>query len=142
MSDRTKLIIAAAVITIAAGALRFYRLADQSFWTDEATSVMTARAPLDKISEYSSTLSNSLPTYFLLLRPLVHDSGPYVEFRARCLSAVAGALSAGMFVALVYCWQRSHKAAIFAGCLLGVNPLHIWYSQEARAYALMMLFGI
>src|SRR5262249_2030244 len=30
-------------------------------------------------------------------------------------------------------------AALFAALLLAVSPLHIWYSQEARQYALVVL---
>ncbi len=43
---------------------------------------------------------------------------------------------------VVGCWRRRADVALAAGLLLAVNPLHIWYSQETRAYALMLFFGL
>src|SRR5207237_5760975 len=97
--------------------------------------IWTAQIPLNRIVEESS-YNNSLPTYFLLLRGILGGASENVEFRARSLSVVAGALSIPVLIGLVYCWRRHWGAALMAGLLLAVNPLHLWYSQEARAYAL------
>lgn len=35
----------------------------------------------------------------------------------------------------------THRAALVAAAFVAVNPLFIWYSQEARAYALFVLLG-
>jgi hypothetical protein len=122
--------------------LRFYRLSSQSLWTDEVSSIQIARAPLDEIYQRSLTESNSLPTYFLLLRAVLSDSKDQLEFRARFLSAMAGALSIPVFIGVVCFWRRHRGAALLAGLLLAVNPLHIWYSQETRAYSPMLFFGL
>src|SRR5207237_7192622 len=45
-------------------------------------------------------------------------------------------------MALVFLWRRNLWVAVAAGLLLAVNPLHLWYSQEARGYALMLLLGL
>src|SRR5437773_1936207 len=47
-----------------------------------------------------------------------------------------------LLVGLVYRWRRHWPSALIGGLLLAINPLHIWYSQEVRAYALMLLFGL
>jgi len=142
-AHRRNLTLAVALlITLAGFALRFYRLSNQSLWTDEVSSITTARLPLSQITEHSAAVNNSLPTYFLLLRAAMGKSNEDIEFRARWLSALAGALSVPLLIGVVYLWRRRCSAALLAGLLLAINPLHLWYSQEARAYALMLLFGL
>lgn len=130
------------LLTLAGFALRFYRLSSQSLWTDEVSSITTARVPLSQIVEQSAAVNNCLPTYFLLLRAVVGESNRNIEFRARWLSALAGALSVPLLIGVVYLWRQQWAAALLAGLLLAVNPLHLWYSQELRAYATMLFFGL
>ena len=111
-------------------------------WTDEVSSVETAREPLSKMTKDSGSENVYLPGYFLLLGAVLNDASRDVEFRARGLSAVAGALSVPLFISLVYCWRRRWGTAMLAGLLLTVNPLHLWYSQEVRGYATMLFFGL
>jgi uncharacterized membrane protein len=86
--------------------------------------------------------ANSLPTYFLLLKPFIGTATIDLEFRARLLSVIAGALSVPVFIGVVYLWRQQRGAALLAGALLAINPLHLWYSQEVRGYAMMLLFGL
>jgi len=130
-----------ALLLLATG-LRLFRLDNQSFWTDEVSSIINARAPLDKISEISATLNNCPPTYFFVLRPIIGESNQRIEFNARLLSALSGSLSIPLFIGVVWFWRKRWDTALVAGLALAVNPLHIWYSQEVRAYALMLLFGL
>ena len=97
---------------------------------------------MDRVYYYSTKFSNSLPTYFLLLKAALPESNTDIEYDARLLSVLAGTLSVPVFIGVVYCWRRHTGAALLAGLLLAVNPLHIWYSQEARAYTLMLFFGL
>lgn len=128
-------------LTFLALGLRLYRLSSQSLWVDEVYSMWVAKAPLDQVW-INSTKFNVLPTYFLILRAILPDSNIGIEWAARLLSALAGALSVPVFIGVVYCWRRHTRVALLAGLLLAVNPLHIWYSQEARAYSLMLFFGL
>jgi 4-amino-4-deoxy-L-arabinose transferase-like glycosyltransferase len=130
------------LLTLAGFSLRFYRLSNQSLWTDEISSITTARVPLSQITQQSGEVNNCLPTYFLLLRAVLGDSNQDIEFRARWLSALMGALSVPLLIGVVYLWRQQWAAALLAGLLLAVNPLHLWYSQEARAYATMLFFGL
>ena len=130
------------LVTLAGVVLRFYRLSNQSLWTDEVSSIATARVPLSEIMDRSGAVNNCLPTYFLLLRAVLGDANRDIEFRARWLSALAGALSVPLLIGVVYRWRRQWGAALLAGLLLAVNPLHLWYSQEVRAYATMLFFGL
>jgi hypothetical protein len=135
-------IVLTLVLTLLGLTLRFYRISDQSLWTDEIASIETARVPLSQITQVSGRRNNCLPTYFLVLRALVGDSNRDIEFRARSLSAVLGGLSVALLTAVVFYWRRNRAAALLAGLLLAINPLHLWYSQEVRAYATMLFFGL
>lgn len=138
---RKQFVLLALAVTLLGAGLRFYRLDQQSLWTDEVYSIQVARAPLGEICQQSARLNNSLPAYFLLLRPVVGSQGSDLDARARWLSALAGALTVPVFIGVVLLWRKDEKVALLAGLLLAINPLHLWYSQEARAYALMLLFG-
>ena len=140
--SRRSFLIAIILLTLVSFGLRLFRLANQSFWIDEISSITTARAPMKYVYEGSILAANSLPTYFLMLRPFVAGSTADLEFRARLLSAIAGALTVPVFIGVVYLWRRQRGTALFAGALLAINPLHLWYSQETRGYTLMLLFGL
>ncbi len=140
---RRRVVIALALsLTLVGFTLRFYRLSNQSMWTDEVSSVETARGPLSQTWQGSGVENVYLPGYFLLLRAVLSDANPDIEFRARGLSALAGGLSVPLLIGLVFCWRRQWGTALLAGLLLAVNPLHLWYSQEVRAYATMLFFGL
>ena len=130
------------LLTFFALGLRLFRLGNQSFWVDEVSSILTAQGPLKGIYERSALAANSLPTFFLLLKPFVSGASTDLEFRARLLSVIAGTLSVPLFVGVVYFWRRKVVTALLAGLLLAVNPLHLWYSQEVRGYALMLMAGL
>jgi hypothetical protein len=122
--------------------IRLFRLTNQSFWIDEVSSILAAQSPLNNIYERSALASNSLPTYFILLKAFIGNTTEDLEFRARLLSVIAGALSIPLFAGVVYLWRKQRGTALLAGALLAVNPLHLWYSQEVRGYAVTLLFGI
>ncbi len=130
------------LLTLLGFGVRLFRLGNQSFWVDEVSSIMAAQGPLHGIYERSVLAANSLPTFFLMLKPFVAATGANIEVRARLLSVIAGTLSVPAFIGVVYLWRRNRGAALLAGALLAVNPLHLWYSQEVRGYAVMLLFGL
>ena len=130
------------LLTLVALSLRFYRLSNQSLWTDEVSSIQTAQEPLAKMTKDSGSENVYLPGYFLLLGAVLDDAKQDLEFRARGLSALAGAMSVPLLIGVVFCWRRQWGTALLAGLLLAVNPLHLWYSQEVRGYATMLFFGL
>jgi hypothetical protein len=141
-SSRKSIAVTVIALLLLATGLRLFRLDNQSFWTDEISSIINARAPLNQISEISATLNNCPPTYFLVLRSIIGKSNERIEFRARLLSALSGSLSIPLFIGVVWYWRKRWDTALVAGLALAINPLHLWYSQEVRAYALMLLFGL
>jgi len=124
-----------------AAALRFLHLGHNSLWIDEFASLITARAPLPLIPESALRYDAfELPMYFWLLHGIVHGYGES-EWALRFISAAGGALTVPVIWLLARDLSRSVWVANMTGLLLATNPLHLWYSQEARPYALMVFFG-
>ena len=132
--SRIGFLIPAALIVALSLILRLYRLGSQELWLDEAGSYYMATLPgwLSGIA-----LDNTPPLYNLLLRGFITLFGSS-EAAVRLLSVLAGTL----FVAATI-WAGKEifnsRAALWAGLLAAVSPIHIYYSQEARAYVLALL---
>ena len=62
------------------------------------------------------------------------------EFGLRSLSALAGVATIPVAY-LIGIELRGRRAGLAAAALVAVNPMLLWYSQEARAYALLALLG-
>ena len=129
------------LITLLATALRLYQLGVKSFWFDECfTYSVTAILPLDRAWEAIVEDAFHPPLYFLLVRLLLTFAG-ISEYAARFLSAALGVMT----VPVIYQVGRrfgGESVGIVAALLLAVNPFHVWYSQEARTYAPMLLFSL
>lgn len=117
-------------------ALRLSRLDAQSLWIDEAFSVSRAQ-----LGPWLAGVGDELypPLYYSGLAVWVIFTGTS-EFAVRFFSVMPGVIA----VALAARAAREHSlaAAIFAGALLTLSPLAIYFAQETRAYALAGLFGI
>jgi uncharacterized membrane protein len=135
------------LITALALAIRLAWLGSKSLWVDEADSVYFASHSFPDI--FSRLCDPHPPGYYALLR--VFLAWGQSEFWVRLPSAIAGTLTVPLLVALgreldaVFAHNvRSlgHHTAVLASLLLAVAPLHVWYSQEARMYALVTLLGL
>jgi mannosyltransferase len=121
-----------------ATALRFYRLAGQSFWSDEGNSVALAQAGLGEIAARTA-LDIHPPLYYWLLHIWMRVFGGS-EIAIRSLSAVAGVL----LVAVVYVLGArlfTTRVGLLAAFITAVSPFQVYYAQEARMYTLLALLG-
>lgn len=120
-------------------ALRFATLRLQSFWVDEAyTRAIVAHGLGHALSTIPRTESTP-PLYYVLLWFWSRVFG-IGEAGLRSFSAVCGTLT----IPLLYVLGRrlfSERVGLIAAVLAAVNPLLVWYSQEARAYALLVLLS-
>jgi 4-amino-4-deoxy-L-arabinose transferase-like glycosyltransferase len=133
--------IAVGGLTLLAIVLRFVGLDAKGFWQDEAATVLLTRLDLGgMLSELiKGEVEATPPLYFLLAQGWSRVFGDG-EVGIRSLSVLVGAAT----VPVAYLAARelvSRRAGIVAAALVAVNPLLIWYSQEARAYALMVLLS-
>jgi mannosyltransferase len=125
-------------LTVVAAALRFSTLDLQSFWHDEAVTVgrvldANLFTTLDRVPGSEATP----PLYYALAWAWtkVFGSG---EAGIRSLSAVFGVAT----VPVAWWAGRvliGRAAGVGAAALVAVSPYMVWYSQEARAYALLVL---
>ena len=112
-------------------ALRFFRLGDWSFWADELATLRDAQN-LGNVRYY--------PVGYALIGWVVRLWGES-EFAARLVPAVAGAVT----VPVIYLMGTrlfSRRAGIFAGCFLTLSTYHLFFSQFARYYTLLVLITL
>ncbi len=120
-----------AVMTLAL-ATRIFHVGDRVLWFDEAVSLLVAKASVPDILAAAQDDTHS-PFYYLILHFL-----PRGELAARAFSVACGVLT----VALVFLIGRrvgGNVAGAISAVLMALSPLHVWYSQEARMYALQTL---
>lgn len=131
-------IVLALSVTVIAAALRIWGLGWESFWLDEATSLFLARMDLPTLVAWTAHDIHP-PLYYVLLHFwLVFGSS---EAALRALSVLVGALTVPITLILgrrLWAWREGTVGAL----LVALAPLHIWYSQETRMYALIALLGL
>ena len=131
------MLLGLALCTLVAGGVRFTGLSTRDFWYDESCTYIYVANLFDWTADSDLlTESTNLP-YYLLLRgwsAVLGDS----EAGYRSLSALAATLTVPL-VGLVAWRGAGRQAGMVAAALAALNPLHIYYAHEARAYALWML---
>ncbi len=128
-----------AALMVLAAALRCSTLDLQSFWYDEAfTPVHVLRASLLTTLRGVVHTENTPPLWYVLEWGVSRVLGSG-EVALRLLSALAGIATVPVAWAIGRELSGRRAAAIAAAALVAVNPLFVWYSQEARAYGLFVL---
>ena len=128
-----------AALTILAAALRLSTLHLQSFWYDEAfTPVHVLHPSLWATLRSFVHTENTPPMWYVIAwaDSRVLGSG---EIALRLPSALAGIATVPVAWAIGRELTGRRATAIAAAAFVAVNPLFVWYSQEARAYALFVL---
>jgi len=127
-----------AVIVLATG-LRFYHLGAQSLWGDELSSWrLSGHSVLEAVR--GAYVDTQPPGYYALLyldRQIFGESA----WALRLPSAVAGVLS----VPAIFLLGRrlySDREGLAAALLAAVSWAPVYYSQEARAYSLLLFLSI
>jgi mannosyltransferase len=125
---------------IAGGVLRFATLGSQSFWLDEAIAIDAAHHSIGGLFDSLVQTEGNPPLYFLLLDGWMRLFGDS-EAATRSLSALFGTAT----IVVAYMIGRelagSARVGIAAAVLVAFNPFLIWFSQETRPYALLVLLG-
>jgi mannosyltransferase len=134
------LILSLGGLTAVAAAIRFVPLGVQSFHHDEVITVMRVIPGSfgQMLHEVKASESNP-PLYYVLAWGWARAFGRD-EWGIRSLSALFGTLT----VALGYPIGRqlaSRRVGLVLAGLLAFNPMLIWYSGEARSYALLVFFA-
>jgi predicted membrane-bound mannosyltransferase len=140
-SRRLSRVDLALVVIVTLGAvLRLWSLGRQSLWYDEW---MTTEAIGDGWRDLASNVANrdGLPLpYFVILWPWSRLFG-VSEAAVRLPSALAGIAAIPAAYAACRELRLPRGAGRLAALLVAVHPTLVWYSQEARSYSFLALFG-
>jgi mannosyltransferase len=130
-----------AALLILAAALRFSTLGLQSFWYDEAfTPVHVLHVGLGATLKGVVHTENTPPLWYVLIWAWSRIFGTgAVELRFP--SALAGVATVAVAWGIGRELTGRRATAIATAAFIAVNPLFVWYSQEARAYGLFVLTG-
>ncbi len=121
------------LVLIVALILRLWGIQDQSLTMDELVDIQIAKSSIERII---TTGDGFPPLYHLMLKGWIGII-PGDE-ASRWLSVIFG------FIAVLVVWRiaqffRDDRTTFWMVFLFSISPLHIWYSQESRAYALYFL---
>ncbi|MEO8287321.1 MAG: glycosyltransferase family 39 protein [Chloroflexota bacterium] len=117
--------------------LRIYRYSSLSLWVDEGLTLEFSRLPWDTVLGLHGAYETHPPLYFALVKAASMFAPELTA--GRLVSVVAGILTLSLLYILA-APLIGRRGALAAASVLAISPLHIWYSQEARPYALSMLF--
>lgn len=121
---------------VAAAALRIWGLGEQSFWYDEWDTAYMTQLSFDGMLDRLH-VELSPPIYFVVTWLWAIPFGDS-EFSLRAVSAIAGIV----LVPVLYLAAKelvNRRAGLIVAWLAAINPVLVWYSQEARSYSLMIL---
>jgi mannosyltransferase len=139
LSRRPLPLLTVIALTMIGAALRFASLDLQSFWSDEAMTSVIVRMHFGGMLSAVRHSESTPPVYYVLawLWARMFGAG---EVGLRSFSALAGTAT----IPVVYAAAStlvSRRAGIAAAAIVATHPLLVWYSQEARSYALLVLLS-
>jgi mannosyltransferase len=125
-------------LTALAAVLRFATLGVQAYHHDEiVTASRVLRGSFGHAMDAVGFSESAPPLYYALAWFWTQLTGSG-EFGLRSLSALAGVATVPVAY-LLGRELRGRRAGLLAAALVAVNPMLLWYSQEGRAYALLVL---
>jgi hypothetical protein len=133
---RTLLLVTA--ITLAGAVLRFALIGDKSLWLDESFSSWIANLPLDQLWRTTLQIDTHPPLYYTLLHLWIGPDSS--EAALRSLSALFSTAT----VPVLYLVGREvggRRLGLLVAGLQAVSPLHVWYAQQGRMYAMLTFFA-
>lgn len=138
--------LALGAIVVLAAALRFATLRTQSVWFDEAATWDLVRRPFGEMLRQIPRGESTPPLFYVLEWAWTRVFGDG-EAGLRSLPALAGLLTVPVAFAIgrragaPAGKRKGERAGLAAAALVAVNPLLVWFSQEARSYALATLLS-
>jgi mannosyltransferase len=140
VSERSTALWILAGLTALGAALRFASLDVQSYHHDEViTALRVLPGSFGEMLHAVKVSESNPPLYYVLGWAWAKEFGTG-EVGLRSLSALFGAATVPVGY-LIGRQLASRRAGLILAALIAVNPMLIWYSQEARSYALLVFFG-
>jgi mannosyltransferase len=133
--------VACCAIIVLGATLRFSTLDLQSYRYDEAVTVgRVLHANFFDTFAAIPRSESTPPLYYLLAWGWSKAFGTG-EAWMRSLSALAGTASIGVVYLAARALPVPRRGALIAATIVAVSPVLIWFSQDARAYALVFLLA-
>jgi len=128
-------------LVVVAFGLRLWSLGADSLWYDEAATAMKSRPPLADIVRlhWPDSFQHS-PLWAILMHAWSRLFGQS-EFALRALPALTGVLGVILLWRLT-CRFAGRRVAFLAGLLAAISPTLVYYSQEARMYAPVIVLSL
>jgi hypothetical protein len=126
-------------LTALAAIIRFSTLGLQSLWYDESWTAVEMKLGLIKLVLVDRLNELTPPLYYVVNWGFTHVLGTG-DVGVRFLSALAGTAT----VPIMYWAGRelaTRRVGLVTAALCAVNPILVWYSQEARAYSLLLMLS-
>ncbi len=119
------------LILVVAFVLRFYKLGEWSFWIDEVFSI--------RFEDDGFSFNRWRQSFAVNLIQLITTTWGDNEWNARLVPALIGVIS---IPAIYFPLKRALGPAIalLASTFLAISPWHLYWSQNARFYSLLLLF--
>jgi uncharacterized membrane protein len=123
-----------AAVLLASSFFRFWDLSSAPIWMDESFTIIASRMPLSVL--LSDPIDIHPPLFYIIqkLWMAVNSDLDYVRVPAAAIGVLGTYLLTLAVADLV-----SRQAGILAGMFLAVSTGHIYVSQDARMYPLLML---
>ncbi len=142
--DRLCFLLISMLVGLAA-VLRFWIGASDPLWVDELHTVWCTNEGLGQVSTRAAA-GNQQPLYFWIVWMMRSCAGVVGQFDSplaiRSVSLIAGTLMVVAVGYLVWEWTASRLVTFCACWLMAFETQYIFYSSEARPYALMQLLGV
>ena len=126
------------LIMLLGAATRLYRLDSQSLWLDEIFSLLNAHTFADGGMKGLASRDHVAPLHSIILW-LATSVGGDSPIVMRMPSVIAGILTVPMFYLLGIRLFGSRTVGLIAATLVAISPYAVWFGQEARMYALLLL---
>jgi hypothetical protein len=128
------------LITLGALALRLYGLDTQSLWYDEGVTAEIAQRGIAELTSW--TAGDIQPPLYYYLVALWGRAAGWSEWSLRFPSVFFGVLQVPLLAATAAALMRRRRAGLLAALFVAVHPLSVYYSQEARMYAMLTTLGV
>lgn len=139
VSDRRRMLWSLVSLTIIGALLRMSTITSRGLWQDEAAQISQLTGTV--LDTIQSQIGGTHPPLFHVLMHFWIQAFGTSEVALRSFSVLVGVAS----IPLAY-WAGAtlynRAVGLLAAGILALSPYHIWYSQEARMYSLMMFFGL
>jgi uncharacterized membrane protein len=135
LSTRVLAIAGFVSVVVLGAAVRISHLNHLSLWLDEGFTALYSQQTWRSVAGVNGFYSPHPPLFFTLVK--VSDLFVSNQLAGRLIAVVAGIATIPVFYLLI-AKVLDRRAAFVSSLVLALSPIHLYYSQEARMYSLVV----